>query len=90
VCPEVQVRLAAILVVSANPQLRLAASAGFQAPGSADGRWRRRHGAAAGRSWKAKDHPAHLSFWLGFLLNELPFVAIWWLLAGDRAGHRPG
>jgi acetyl esterase/lipase len=28
-----------------------------------------------------KSSPSNLSFWWGFWLNELPFVAIWWLLA---------
>ena len=25
--------------------------------------------------------PSNLSFWFGYLLNELPFLAFWWLLA---------
>ena len=29
-----------------------------------------------------------MSFWFGFLVNELPFVAFYWLLA-STAGDRP-
>lgn len=40
--------------------------------------------------------PSNLSFWIGYLLNELPFVAIWWLIAatllafGQRDIGSPG
>jgi acetyl esterase/lipase len=34
--------------------------------------------------------PSNLSFWIGYLLNELPFVAIWWLLAATLLAFGEG
>jgi hypothetical protein len=34
--------------------------------------------------------PSNLSFWFGYLLNELPFVAIWWLLAATLLAFAQG
>jgi BD-FAE protein len=30
---------------------------------------------------RRQSSPSNLSFWCGYLLNELPFVGIWWLIA---------
>ena len=34
--------------------------------------------------------PSNTSFWFGYLLNELPFVAFYWLLASTLLADRPG
>lgn len=34
--------------------------------------------------------PSNLSFWLGYLLNELPFFAFWWLLASTLLAYVQG
>ena len=33
---------------------------------------------------------SNMSFWFGFLVNELPFIAFYWLARLDRARDRPG
>ena len=34
--------------------------------------------------------PSNVSYWFGFLLNELPFVAFYWLVASTVTRARPG
>jgi acetyl esterase/lipase len=34
--------------------------------------------------------PSNLGYWFGFLINELPFIAIWWLLASTLLAFSQG
>ena len=33
---------------------------------------------------------SNLSYWFGFLINELPFITIWWLLASTLLAFSQG
>jgi acetyl esterase/lipase len=37
-----------------------------------------------------RSSPSNLSYWFGFLINELPFLAIWWLLASTLLAFGEG